>query len=250
AAVGAFAYLAFVVIGTERLRIDRHLWLAAVALATVAVMMPILGNDTVRFFAAAVPFLALSVALAVAVIDRLPIRSRDATVRPSTVHGVEPRWSSWAPLVVGGAVAVIAVIGTPIAAAAIDKPATPARTCPDGRRAQPLVGGTAVRLVPPGAKSELDELDAHQVVRSRTVEWLQDKGEFGPIHANTTIIGGLTERGHDRIAFVDGTFSAPGRSVVYLCGSTISNKNTNALLKEWPLPLDIFGGTVAPTGAP
>ena len=65
----------------------------------------------------------------------------------------------WAPVLVGGTIAAVAVIGAPIAAAAISKPATPARTCPDGRRAEPLIGGAAVRLVGPGAKNELDEFD-------------------------------------------------------------------------------------------
>jgi hypothetical protein len=243
AAAAALAYVAFIVVGTERLRIDRQLWLVAVALATVAVMMPILGNDTVRFFAAAVPFLALSVALAVAVIDQIPFRPRDATVRPSAAQKEDTRGSRWAPVVVGGAVAVVALIGAPIGAAAIDKPATPTRTCPDGRRAQPLIGGAAVRLVEPDVKSDLDELDARQVMRSPTIEWLQEKGEFGPIDSDMTIMGGLTRRGHDRIAFVDGAVSAPRGSVLYLCGATISDRATNALLKEWPVPLDVFAGT-------
>jgi hypothetical protein len=241
AAAAALAYVAFIVVGTERLRVDRQLWLVAVALATVVVMMPILGNDTVRFFAAAVPFLAFSVALAVAVIDRIPVRRMDAIVRPSQKE--DSRGSRWAPVVVGGAVAVVAVIGAPIAAAAIDKPATPTRICPDGRRAEPLIGGAAVRLVEAGAQSDLDELEARHVKGSRTIEWLQEKGEFGPIHSNTTIIGGLTQRGQDRIAFVDGAVSAPRSSALYLCGTTVSNNRTNALLKEWPLPLDVFAGT-------
>jgi hypothetical protein len=244
AAAAALAYVAFIVVGTERLRVDRQLWLVAVALATVVVMMPILGNDTVRFFAAAVPFLALSVALAVAAIDRIPFPRVDATVRLSAAEKKgESRVSRWAPVAIGGAVAVVAVIGAPIAAAAIDKPAIPTRVCPDGRRAQPLIGGAAVRLVEPGAQSDLGELEAREVKRSRTIEWLQEKGEFGPIHSNTTVIGGLTQRGHDRIAFVDGAVSAPRRSVLYLCGTTVSDNRTNALLKEWPLPLDVFAGS-------
>jgi hypothetical protein len=243
AAVGAFAFVAFILVGTERLRVDRHLWVAAVALATVAVMMPILGNDTVRFFAAAVPFLALSVAFGVAVIDRLPFRRSDPIVTPSPAPREDTRGSRWAPVMVGGAVAVVAVIGAPIAAAAIDKPATPTRSCPDGRQAQPLIGGAAVRLVEPGVANDLDELDARQVVRSPTIQDLQDRDVFGPIHSNTTIIGGLTQRAHDRIAFVDGAASAPGRSVLYLCGATISDSKSNDMLRPSAVPIDVFAGT-------
>jgi hypothetical protein len=242
AAVGALAYVAFILVGTGRLRLDRPRWLGVVTLATVAVVMPILGNDTVRFFAAAVPFLALSFVLAITAIERMPL-GRDASAPTSATLNGEASRQLWAPVLLGGAVAAIAVVGAPIAAAAIDKPATPARSCPDGSRAEPLIGGAAVRLVESSAKNDLDELDVQHVARSPTVVWLQDKGEFGPIRSNTTLIGGLTRRGHDRIAFVDGAVSAPRRSVLYLCGTTISDRTSNALVKEWPLPLDVFTGT-------
>ncbi len=198
-----FAYVAFIVVGTERLRIDRQLWLAVVALATVAVIMPILGYDTTRLFAAAVPFLALSVALAVAVIERVPVPTGARVTAPAAPKP-EGRALRWAPLLLGGAVAAVAVIAAPIAAAAIDKPAIPAQTCPDGRRAEPLIGGSAVRLVEPSAKSDLDELDVQHVTSSPVTKWLQKESVFGPIRANTTFMGGLNQRGHDRFAFVNG----------------------------------------------
>jgi hypothetical protein len=247
AAAAALAYVAFILVGTERLRVDRQLWLAVVALATVAVMMPILGADTTRIFAAAVPFLALPAALAVAVIDRISLRPRHATVRPSAARNADTRGSRWAPMVVGGAVAVVAVIGAPIAAVAIDKPATPTRICSDGHRAQPLIGGAAVRLVEPGAKSHLDELEASRVEDSPIIEDLQDRHVFGRIQAHVTVIGGLTQRGHDRIAFVDGAVSAPRRSVLYLCGRTISDSESNDMLRPSAVPIDVFAGT--PIGA-
>jgi hypothetical protein len=243
AALGALAYVAFILVGTERLRVDRCLLFAAVALATAAVMMPVLGADTARVFAAALPLLALSFALAVAVIERV-LRS-DTSNESSTSQRRDTPGLLYAPVLVGGAVAVVAVIGAPIASAAIDKPAMPGRTCPDGRQAEPLVGGAAVRLVgnTSSAEGTLDELEVSRAVSAPPIRSLQDRGVFGPIDSNTTVIGGLTRRGHDRIAFVDGAVSAPGRSVLYLCGTTISDSDSNDVLRPSAVPVDVFAGS-------
>jgi hypothetical protein len=244
AAVGALAYVAFILVGTDRLRVDRQLWLGAVALVTIAVIMPILGDDTVRIFAVAVPFLALSAALAVAVIERVPF-PRHVSITEPAAPGPDTSRRVWAPVLIGGALAAIAVIGAPIAAAAIDKPAATARTCPDGRRAAPLIGGAAVRLVgnKPGAESDLNQLDVQNVVSSPVTERLQEEAVFGPIHPNTTVISGLDQRGHDRIAFVDGAASAPRASVLYLCGATTSDSDSNAVLRWSAVPIDVFAGS-------
>jgi hypothetical protein len=242
AAVGSLAYIAFILVGTERLRVDRQLGLAVVALASIAVIMPVLGYDTTRLFAAAVPFLALSFAIAVAVIERAPV-PKGAPVTAPAGPKQEGRTARWAPVLIGGAVAAVAVIGAPIAAATIDKPATPARTCPDGRRAETLIGGSAVRLVEPGAKNELDELDVQHMTTSPVTKWLQKEAVFPPIDANTTFLGGLSQRGHDRFAFVDGAVSAPGRSVLSLCGATISDSVSNGVLRWSAVPVDVVAGT-------
>jgi hypothetical protein len=242
AAVGALAYVAFILVGTERLRVDRQLGLVVVALASIAVIMPVLGYDTTRLFAAAVPFLALSFALAVAVIERGPLPKRAPVTAPAAPKQ-ESRTARWAPVLIGVVVAAVAVIGAPIAGAAIDKPATPARTCPDGRRAETLMGGSAVRLVEPSAKSDLDELDVDHVTSSPVTKWLQKEGVFPPINANMTFLGGLSQRGYDRFAFVDGAVSAPGRSVLYLCGATISDSVSNGVLRWSAVPVDVVAGT-------
>jgi hypothetical protein len=243
AAVGALAFIAFILVGTERLRVGPYLVLAAMTVVTVAVMIPILGADTVRNFAPAVPFLAFTFALAVAVIERVPLPGR-ATVATTATPTRNTPGLLWAPLVIGGAVAAIAVIGAPIASAAVDNPAPLARTCPDGRRAEPLIGGAAVRLVGgSGAENKLNEVEASRVSSAPPMHTLQEKHVFGPIHANMTVIGGLTERGDDRIAFVDGAVSAPRRSILYLCGSTISDSKTNEDLRPSAVPIDVFTGT-------
>jgi hypothetical protein len=145
--------------------------------------------------------------------------------------------------VVGGAVASVAVIGAPIAAAAIDKPPTPPRTCPDGTRAQPLIVESTVRLVAnEGEKGQLDEMQESRVTSAPPIRALQNRGVFGPIHAGSTIVGGVTEQDHDRVAFVDGSVSVPRNSVLYLCGAPISAPDSNPVLKEWFLPLDVFAG--------
>jgi hypothetical protein len=239
AVVGILAYVSFVFLGSERLRVDRHLWLAAMTLATVAVMMPVLGTDTTRSYSVAVPFLVLSVTLAVAVIERA-IRNDPVNATAATAsRGL--RAQAWLPVAAGGAVAAVAVIGAPIAAAAIAKPATPARTCPDGRFAEPLIGGAAVRLAPnEPAANRLDELEVTRVTEAPTVKQMQRWGVFGPIDSNTTIVSGLTQRGHDRIAFVDGTADGAGRSVLYLCGATIKDKANRVVAQ--PEELDTFAG--------
>jgi len=242
AAVGALAYVAFILVGTQRLRVDRQLGLVVASLATIAVIMPVLGYDTTRLFAAAVPFLAVSFAIAITVIDRAPLPKGARVTAPAPPER-ESRALRWAPLLVGGAVAVVAVAGAPIVAAAIDKPAMSAQTCPDGRRAETLIGGSAVRLVEPGAKNELDELDVHHVADSPVTKWLQTEAVFGPIRPGTTFIGGLSQRGYDRFAFVDGTVSAPGTSALYLCGSTISDSKSNGVLRWSAVPVDVFAGT-------
>jgi hypothetical protein len=150
-------------------------------------------------------------------------------------------------LLVGGAVAAVAVVGAPIAAVAIDRPAMPARTCPDGRQAEPLIGGAAVRLVEPSAKNDLDELDVHDVTSSPVTKWLQKEAVFGPIRPGTTFVGGLSQGGYDRFAFVDGAVGAPGGSALYLCGATISDSKSNGVLRWSAVPIDVFAG--APLGA-
>ena len=49
--------------------------------------------------------------------------------------------------------------------------------------------------------------------------------------------------GPDRIAFVDGSVSAPRRSVLYLCGGTISDSESNDMLRPSAVPIDVFAGT-------
>jgi hypothetical protein len=239
AAVAGLAYFAFILFGTTRLRVHRHLLLAVATLASVAVMMPVLGTDTTRSFSVAVPFLALAVAIAVAVIDSVlrnePESGSAATPRSGT------RAQAWLPVAAGGAIAAVAVIGAPIAATAIAKPATPTRICPDGRVAEPLIGGAAVRLAPnESAANDLDELEVTRVTRAPTVQRMQRWGVFGPIHSKTTIVSGLTHRGRDRIAFVDGTATSAGQSVLYLCGTTIKDQ-ANRVVSQ-PEELDTFSG--------
>jgi hypothetical protein len=245
AAICTFAYVAFILVGTARLSLRRHLWLAVVALATVAVSMPVLGLDTVRIFAAAVPFLAVPFAVAVAVIGHVQL-GRDKTESPAAVAPKrESPGQTWLPVLIGGALAVLAVVGAPIAAVAVAKPAPQPRMCADGQLAQPLIDGVAVRIVGTERSGgrELDEVKISDVTSASTVLGLQQRGVFGRIHAPMTVVAGITERGHDRIAFVDGSVSATGDSVLYLCGRVVSDASSNPVLKEWPVPLDVFAGT-------
>jgi hypothetical protein len=245
AAVCAFAYVAFIVVGTRRLSLPRHLWLTVVALASIALSMPVLGLDTVRIFAAAVPFLAVPFAVAVAVIGRLPLGRHRTECPASVAPKRESPGQTWLPVLIGGTLAVFAVVGAPIAAVAVAKPPAQPRMCADGQRAEPLIGGVAVRLVGTerSGADDLDEVKISDVTSASTVRGLQERGVFGRIHAPMTVVGGVTERGHDRIAFVDGAVSATRDSVLYLCGRVVSDASSNPVLKEWPVPLDVFAGT-------
>ncbi|MDQ6948819.1 MAG: hypothetical protein M3256_21815, partial [Actinomycetota bacterium] len=232
-AVAAFGFVALMVVGTGRL-VERSLCsMTLAAFAGLALSTPFIGVDSTRVFAAVLPFAALPFVLATQALARTPWAFAVRAGEPATAPPTEPVARSvdssvgvrstdpWWPLAAGGGLMALVLLGTPVAMAVVAGPDTPVRRCPDGQQAEPMVGGVSVRVVntPPGAARRLDELPL--ATFSKNVHALA-----GPFPANqlaritgpATVIFGVTARGDDRIAMVDGDVAAPRSGVLYLCG--------------------------------
>lgn len=246
AAIVVTGLLGFVVVGTDRLQADRQLRLALAAMVAVVACLPFLGVDTVRVFAAAMPFLALPLALAVGALARAgpPARLRttaveDRVARPGGGTG---------PLVTGGVLVGAILLGTPVAMATVDRPALPDRRCPDGRAAEPLLGGVALRVGPDstGLQANVDQVSLGEFTRQLS--------NFAPVPSNhlagitgpVTLVGGLRADGFDRLAVVDADVRAPGSSPLYLCGDVRHDPLTDQTFTYFPQPLDLFRGRPLP----
>jgi hypothetical protein len=244
---GAIALVGFVgllVRGTDHLGNPPQLTFGAAAFLGFVASMPVLGVDNVRVFATSVPFVALPFVIAVAAIcRRAPLTVPDRQPTRRTLSVTAPAW-------VGAGIVAAMFLGTPIAMAAIKRPALPSRRCPNGQEAQPLIGGVAVRVVGRQAQSQrhLEDVGITDYV-SDSVIYAPITGLLDSIQPPTTVIAGLTRNGNDRIAFVPGTASAPQHSVLYLCGHTVHDAQAQLLLQFWPQPFDFFSGTVLPTAA-
>ena len=151
------------------------------------------------------------------------------------------------PLVAGAVLLGVLFVGTPLAVALVDPPASPPRTCPDGRSAQPLFGGVAVQVVDDPVGDE--RLDVGEVANSTFTAFLplflpMPGKHFAGIAPPWTVIHGLTATGTDRFAVLDGSVAAPGTSTLYLCGDTVHDPETDATFAIYPDPVDLFRGRV------
>lgn len=237
----ALAFVAFLVIGTDRLACRAHLSFTVAALAALVGSIPIIGIDGARLFAPAIGFLALPLALAVAAIVA-ELSAHDALPR------LEPHrsnTSSWLPLAVGGGLVAVLLVGTPLAMAIVDKPRVPARACPDGRRAEPLFGGVKVHLVDSGAASQsgIDRLPLASARQGEAFDLIPAFNQVvtGPM----TLVVGVTATGADRFAFLRGEVGQVGDVPLQLCGETVRDASSEALYAYLPHPFDFFVGTVA-----
>src|SRR5262249_44195179 len=143
-ALVAGGYLAYVVCGTERVR--SPCWsFAAVSLVGIAISLPFVPfyDAGARAYAASLPFFALALAGAAAILVRVIRGVRVAL--PSMRRRSHER--SWWPVAVGGGIVATIVLGTPIAMATVSKPETHPRLCPDGHRAEAYLGGVGMHLV-------------------------------------------------------------------------------------------------------
>ena len=246
--VGAF--VAFIGMGTRRLADAPHLALGLVGVGATAACLPMLGVDTVRVFAATAPFAAIPIALAAAVLTRGP-RTRAATAavaEPAEPAGWKERPSREmaVPLVVGAAFLAVLFVGPPVAMAAVGRPSTPPRLCPDGRPAEPLIGGVAVQVVPDGRQGAVDEVGNGDFTAQLPLFQPVPGKHFTGLNPPWTLIHGLTVTGTDRFAVVDGTVAAPRTSALYLCGDVAHDPDTDASFAIYPDPVDVFRGRPLP----
>ena len=133
-------------------------------------------------------------------------------------------------------------VGPVVAMAAVGRPATPPRLCPDGRPAEPLIGGVAVRVVPDGTRRAVDQV-GNTAFTAQLPYFLPVPGKhFTAIDPPWTLIHGLTVAGTDRFAVVDESVTAPQGSALYLCGDVAHDPDTDASFAIYPDPVDVFRG--------
>jgi hypothetical protein len=250
AALATVAFGAFGVVGSRRLGSPVRSLVVVVG-AAAAACVPVLGVDTVRVFAASAPLLSLPLVLAVAVLTRglgaggngAPTRS---THSPQPADRLPPTriGDGWWPVLAAGALVAALALGTPLAMASVGPPATTAVRCPDGRPAEPLIGGTGLRLVDdrPGSRHDIDQVRLGDLARQLPLFATVPANHLATVTASTSFIDGLTVTGQDRFAVVDGNARAPRTSALYLCGDVRDDGPTDAVKVYFPEPFDFFHG--------
>ena len=240
------SFCAFVLVGGARRLIPTHAGFLLVVMAGVLISLPAIGLDSARVLAATAPLMALPSAVAVFVLlRRLPAGRTAETAELGPV----PPSHRWSPVAVGAGLVVVALAGAPLAAAAVRKPATASRSCPDGRPSQVLVGATSVRIVADGtaAGRGVAAMDAGPAAR-RLEEVAVLAGVKSLVRPGTTIAAGLDAAGNDRIAFLDGIGPTDGSSVLHYCGGNLGDNMSVLLSLFWPKPVDFafVTGTLLP----
>jgi hypothetical protein len=209
----ALGYLAYIVLGTGRAR--NALWcfvgVSSVAVCASVPLVPIIDAGP-RVYAATAPFFAVAIAGAVAIIDCALARSPVTATRNARLEYERPWWS----VALAGGIAAAAVVVTPLAALAASSPEPPTRTCPDGQRAEAFTGGVAIKIVAPGAKRHIDEID---LTRSNPPAPGDERLSQGLAPGKTILSAVALSHPHwfPWMILVDGHVDAPGRGVLLLC---------------------------------
>lgn len=206
-------FVAYVLLGA---RGDSPLWSLAVvstlAIAASVTFVPILDAGP-RVYAVTVPFIALSAAGAVAILQRVLVRAPAVT---TTAPVQSSRWSLTAP-VLAGLIATAIFVVTPIAYLTGDRPQAQSRMCPGGRRATAFTGGVAVHLVRPENQASVDDV----AVDSFDLSGIEIQRSLTNLKAGTTLLDTIAvdpRRGLVSVAVIDGDVDAPGGGVLHLCG--------------------------------
>jgi hypothetical protein len=191
------------------------------------------GTSGVRVFAATIPFLALPFVFAVALLSRpMPTQTRLAE------KSVPSRVRVPAALAIGVALVATIVFAGPVAAAFVSRPDIDARTCPDGRAAKAFLGGEAVELVRDHDDRSLDQFKVGRF----DAQQLEVRGLLAGVRPGATILSALDKRGAPYLVVIDGRRSAPRSSVLYLCGSRVSDPSTRAASQTYGAPINVFYG--------
>lgn len=244
-ALVATAFLAFVVVGVRAWPIAFPVPMSLVGLLAVVLSLPFIGTDSIRLLADGIVMLSLPLALAVAVLTRprhAGLEGDGSSLPPS----VQRPWlrPDALPLLVGAGLLATVAVGAPMAMAAVDSPSLQERTCPDGRAAEPLIGGVAVQVIadPAGSDRAVDELGLEAFTREARNFVPVPYGHLSGITGPVTVVGGMTPAGADRFAILDGEVPAPETGVLYLCGDVQRDPLTDFLFTFLPAPADVFRG--------
>lgn len=263
-ALVAVAWLSFVVIGSRVLPVAFPIPLTLVAFAAVVISLPFIGTDAVRVFADGIGFMTVPLVLAVVILggarQRRPVseltpvgravaplrRERDLVPAPGAARVLVGAL----PVLVAGTLLATMAFGVPVAKAVVNLPDLPPRQCADGRAAQPLVGGVAVRIVsdPTGSNRTVDELGLAAFARQAPTFAPAPFNHLARITGPATLIGGLTPDAVDRFAIVDDQVDAPRTSVLYLCGGVERDPVTDAIFSVLTNPADVFRGVPLDAG--
>jgi hypothetical protein len=249
-ALVAVAWAAFVVIGSRVLPVAFPIPLTVVAFAAVVVSLPFIGTDAVRVLADGIGFITVPLVLAVVVLRSAGPR-RTVSVEPSVAEldtGAPSRREralvGALPVMIYVTLLAIMTLGIPVSKAVVNPPDLPPRQCADGRAAQPLIGGVAVRIVPDptGSDRAVDELGLAAFARQAPTFAPAPYNHLARITGPATLIGGLTSDAVDRFAIVDDLIDAPRMSALYLCGDTERDPVTAAVFSILANPADVFRG--------
>jgi hypothetical protein len=117
----------------------------------------------------------------------------------------------------------------------VNRPPIHPRRCSGNTIATALVGGVSVRVVSNGRATRFGQVPI-AAVAPNSVPLYQDV--LSRITRPITIVSAITEQGSERIAFVNGEVSAPGRSVLYLCAEPLNDPGSLSSKYHWPRPID------------
>jgi hypothetical protein len=236
-ALTGFMVVAFIAAGVSRLGSPALVAFTIAAFVGMIVSTPFLADGTsgVRVFAATSPFLALPFTFAVALLNRPQLRRGQGS---RVNEAGNPRMRIPLALTIGLALVAIIVIAGPVAAALVGRPDVRAHNCPDGRPAKAFLGGEAVQLVRDSADRDVDQFEIGRF----DPQQIEIRGLLASVRPGETILSAFDDRGEPYIAVIEGRQSAPRSSVLYLCGSRVSDATTRASAETYGAPLNVFVG--------
>jgi hypothetical protein len=236
-ALTGFMATALLAAGASRLRSPALVSFTLAVFAGMIVSTPFLADGTsgVRVFAATIPFLALPLVFSVVLLS--PRQRSQVPIGPPH-DPLTRRARTPLALVVGLALVAIIVIAGPVASAFVGKPDARAHDCPDGRPAKAFRGGEAVQLVTDSADRDLDQFKIGRF----DAQQLEIRGLLASAQPGTTILSAADDHDAPYIAVVEGRQSAPRSSILYLCGSKVSDATTRASSEIYGAPLNVFVG--------
>ena len=208
-------FVAYLGLGTARLAspLRSYMAVSAAAIALSVPFVPLIDAGT-RVFAATLPFFALPIVGAVALLDRALARAEAKD--PAKRARIPQR--TWWPVAVSGGIAVATFVGAPLVAVAAGHPKASVRTCPSGDKEFTFTGGVAAHLVAPDtpqASIEDSDLAAFPATAGAVGTSIEK------LSPGTTLFAGFLldrNRLEPQVIAIDGVVEPPGRDQLMLCG--------------------------------